>query len=108
MKAMLSIKPEYVERIMSGEKRYEFRRRTFKRDDVDAIVIYETSPVQMVVGEAEVTGILAADPATLWERTGDKAGISYEDFMDYYRGRTIGYAITPRRDQTVSRSPAVV
>lgn len=31
MKAMLSIKPEYVERILSGEKTYEFRRTIFRR-----------------------------------------------------------------------------
>ena len=39
MKAILSIRPEYVDRILSGEKKYEFRKRIFKREDVDTIVI---------------------------------------------------------------------
>lgn len=43
MKAMLSIKPEYVDRILKGEKTYEFRRRIFRRHDVDTIVIYSSS-----------------------------------------------------------------
>ena len=40
MKALLSIKSEFVKRILSGEKKYEYRRRVFARDDVEAIVIY--------------------------------------------------------------------
>lgn len=35
MKILLSIKPQYVEKIISGEKRYEFRKKEFKRRDID-------------------------------------------------------------------------
>ena len=48
---LLSIKPEYVEKILKGEKRYEFRRKLCQKE-VDKIYIYETSPVKKVVGEA--------------------------------------------------------
>ncbi len=37
VKALLSVKPEYAEKILSGEKIYEFRRRIFKRKDVDIL-----------------------------------------------------------------------
>lgn len=93
MKAMLSIKPEYVEKILSGEKRYEFRRRVFKRMDVDTIVIYSTSPQQRVVAEVDVVGILESDPIDIWKKTRDKAGISYKAFMAYFDGVDIAYAI---------------
>ena len=34
MKIVLSIKPEYAEKIFSGSKKYEFRRMIFKAPDV--------------------------------------------------------------------------
>lgn len=93
MKAMLSIKPEYVEKILSGEKRYEFRRRVFKRMDVDTIVIYSTSPQQRIVAEVGVVDILESDPIDIWKKTHDKAGISYKAFMAYFDGVNVAYAI---------------
>lgn len=62
MKAMLSIKPEYVRRILAGEKTYEFRKRIFSRRDVDTIIIYTTSPICQVLAEARITGILQDTP----------------------------------------------
>lgn len=93
MKAMLSIKPEYVARILSGEKTYEYRRRIFKRRDVDTLVIYETSPSRAVVAEASITGIIAESPEDLWERTHENAGIDRDRFMAYFKGRDVAYAI---------------
>lgn len=69
MKAMLSIKPEYVRRILAGEKTYEFRKRIFSRRDVDTIIIYTTRPVCQVLAEARITGILQDTPQGLWNRT---------------------------------------
>lgn len=93
MKAMLSIKPEYVDRILSGEKTYEFRRRIFKRRDVDTIVIYATSPRCAVVAEAGIARIIAEKPEDLWTRTHKHGGISKDRFMAYFRGRDVAYAI---------------
>lgn len=42
-KILLSIKPEYVEKIIKGEKLFEFRRTVPKRK-VDVVVIYSTFP----------------------------------------------------------------
>ena len=35
MKVLLSIKPEYVDKIFSGEKRYEYRKSMFKNKNID-------------------------------------------------------------------------
>jgi hypothetical protein len=53
---LLSIKPEFVEKIFSGLKKYEFRRVIFKSKSVSRVVIYASSPVQRVVGEFAVGG----------------------------------------------------
>lgn len=93
MKALLSIKPEYVDRILSGEKKFEFRRRIFKRPDIDTIVIYATLPVGKVVAEVGIAGVMESTPEDIWERTHEEGGISEARFMDYFRGRDMAYAI---------------
>lgn len=84
---MLSINPEYVERIMCGEKKYEFRKNLCRRK-VDKIIIYSTSPVMKVVGEAEVEEVLVDEPRKIWEITKKHSGINQDFFYEYYDGRT--------------------
>lgn len=90
---MLSIKPEYVRRILAGEKTYEFRRRIFTRQDVDTIIIYTTSPVCRILAEAHITRILQDTPQGLWDRTHRHGGISRDKFMRYFQDRDTAYAI---------------
>lgn len=83
---LLSINPQYVERIMCGEKKYEFRKSVCKRN-VDKIVIYSTSPVMKVVGEAEVEEVLVDEPTKIWNVTEEYSGVEREFFDEYYEGR---------------------
>ncbi|MFV0505050.1 MAG: ASCH domain-containing protein [Lachnospirales bacterium] len=55
---LLSINPEHVENIFNGTKKYEYRKTNFKRNDIDKIIIYSTTPIKKVVGEVEVLNIL--------------------------------------------------
>jgi predicted transcriptional regulator len=93
MRVLLSIKPEYAEKILSGEKRFEFRKSAFKNKSVKTVVIYATKPVGKVVGEFEVDQIIAGCPMDLWRQTIDFSGIKKSFFMEYFSGRDIGYAI---------------
>ena len=54
---LLSIKPEYVNKIVAGKKKYEFRK-FHCREDVDTIVIYATAPVKQVIGEVSIISII--------------------------------------------------
>ena len=83
---LLSINPQYVERIMCGEKKYEFRKNVCKRN-VDKTVIYSTSPVMKVVGEAEVEEVLVDEPKKIWNVTEEYSGVEREFFDEYYEGR---------------------
>jgi len=58
MKVLLSIKPEYAEKILSGEKKYEYRRAIFKDQSVNKIIIYASSPIQKVIGEFDIECII--------------------------------------------------
>lgn len=90
---LLSIKPEYVERILNGTKRFEYRRKYPKRNS-RYIVIYESSPVMKIVAVARTERILAESPSYLWERTHEYAGIEKEKFTKYFLGKDVGYAFT--------------
>lgn len=83
---LLPIHPDYVKNIFNGTKRYEFRKRICKKP-VDRILIYSTSPVMKVMGEAEIEDILVDTPEIIWERTKEKAGIDKRFFDRYYAGR---------------------
>ena len=88
---LLSIKPEYVERIFNGSKKFEFRKH-LPQKKVDRIIVYATDPVQRVVGEIAVLGTLAMKPSPLWEATKTVAGISRAKYRAYFRGCTAAYA----------------
>lgn len=83
---LLSIHPKHVENIFNGTKQYEFRKVACQKS-VDKIIIYSTSPVMKVVGEAEVEQVLCDEPKALWEKTKDFSGIEENFFFDYYKGR---------------------
>ena len=69
MKVLLSIKPEFVERIFDGSKKYEYRKMLFKRNDINVVVIYASAPVKRVVGEFRIKDIFSESVDVLWERT---------------------------------------
>ncbi|MGJ0515138.1 MAG: ASCH domain-containing protein [Methylomicrobium sp.] len=92
MIALFSIKPEYVEKIFSGEKLYEYRKAIFK-SNVKKIVIYCTKPVGMIVGEFEVEDILEDCPKSIWKKTKDHSGVTRSFYDEYFSGREKGYAI---------------
>lgn len=90
---LLSIKPEFVNRIFDGSKHFEFRRKIFKNRSVTRIVVYATAPVSKVVGEFEIDGIIETEIPKLWKQTKKNSGIQKKFFDAYFSGLDTGYAI---------------
>lgn len=93
MRVLLSIKPEYVEKIFSGEKIFEFRKTLFKRKGIKTVVIYATMPIGEVVGEFTIDSILEDNPYNIWLKTKEFAGITKAYFDDYYKEKDRAVAI---------------
>lgn len=93
MKVLLSIKPEFATEIFKGNKKYEYRKKIFKRQDIKSVIVYATSPVSKVIGEFEIEEILHSNIQSLWNETKDFAGISRDFFFSYFHERDSGYAI---------------
>ena len=90
-KMLLSINPEHVENIMNGNKKFEFRKVRC-RPDVDKIIIYATSPIMKVVGEADVIDVIVDFPEQVWELTSAFAGVSKTFYDKYYQDKEIAVA----------------
>lgn len=104
MKVLLSIKPEFAEKIFNGTKKYEFRRSVFKNRNVKTVVVYASSPVQRVIGEFEIDTILKDDLNQLWDATKDYSGITENFFFEYFNNKEIGYAIKIKRPKRYKES----
>lgn len=92
MKALLlSIKPEYVKKILQGNKKYEYRKR-LARHDIHVIYIYSTAPDMKVVASVQVISRLAASPTVLWEKTKAASGITRAKYRSYFQGCKTAYA----------------
>lgn len=92
MKVLLSIKPEFAEKIFDGSKQFEFRRTIFK-EAVKTVLVYASSPTRLVIGEFEVEKILSDTPEKLWQQTREFAGIDEHYFYRYFADKAIGHAI---------------
>lgn len=103
MKVLLSIKPEYAEKIFNGTKKYEFRRSVFKKTGVKIVVVYASSPVKKVIGEFEIETILNDELNKLWHQTKDFSGISSDFFFEYFRNKENGFAIKIKKAKKYKR-----
>lgn len=97
MKVILSIKPEFADKIFDGSKKYEFRRRIYKNKSIKKIIVYASAPISKVIGEFEIESILYEDLARLWMVTHEYSGISEGYYYDYFKGKEMGYAIVIKK-----------
>jgi len=93
MRVLLSIKPQYANKIFEGSKRFEFRKAIHKNPNVKVVVVYATKPVGKVIGEFTVSDVHSDSPRRLWRKTKSAAGITERFFTEYFAGREIGFAI---------------
>jgi predicted transcriptional regulator len=81
---ILPIKPEFADKILSGEKKYEYRKKLCKKE-INKIYIYSTAPVKMIIGEAEVVNKISMDKENLWRETQRYAGITKKFYDQYFK-----------------------
>ena len=93
MKVVLSIKPQFANKIFDGTKKFEFRKAIFKNQNVTSVLVYASSPVQKVIGEFEIGEIFNFDLKTLWDKTKEYSGITEDYFYEYFENREQGFAI---------------
>lgn len=81
---LLSIKPEFAEKIFSGRKTIELRKSAPKVKKGDLIIIYSTNPVKAVIGICKVSDIIRLSPKKMWQSYKLQLGIDKKRFDAYY------------------------
>lgn len=84
--AIISIRPNYAKSIVAGTKTVELRRRIPPLDVGARLWIYATRPVAAVIAYVMVDNFFRGSPDTAWKIYSDRAGISREDFDQYFDG----------------------
>lgn len=88
----MSIQPQFVERIATGEKTFEYRKAVFKQE-VDKVVVYASKPVGRVVGEFTIKQIRQNTPEQIWNETRFASGITETFFFEYFQNKEKAFAI---------------
>lgn len=80
---VLSIGPEYANKIVAGTKSVELRRKFSKRWIGCRTVLYATSPEKRLVGEARIANVISSDPDRIWNTFSGELGCSRLEFDNY-------------------------
>jgi len=89
---MISIHSKYVQKIFTGQKRYEYRRVIPTRLLRPIILLYETSPVSKIIGYIIYDKIIKAHPKHMWKLTQSESGITLKEFAKYFQNTNVSYA----------------
>lgn len=91
--ALISIRPHFVDKILSGEKRLEFRR-SWATKPVDVLIIYSSAPIQRIVAKVNIVRVTEGSPTALWALAKEKGGgVTRQLIYDYFAGKKSGFAI---------------
>ena len=91
---LMSIKPTYVDMLVSGCKTVEIRKRAVRAPAGARIWIYATSPRQQVVAFARLEAVAMEAPDQIWHAFGDRAGIDRGEFDAYVGEAEVVAALT--------------
>ncbi|WEJ74635.1 ASCH domain-containing protein [Pseudomonas sp. PSE14] len=91
--AIISIKPQHVENILSGRKTVELRVRGMNLPEGSTLWIYSTLPVGKIKISTEIDFIEVLPPKEIWKKYGKNICISKEEFDDYTKTREAVAAI---------------
>lgn len=91
---IISIKPEYALKIVSGEKTIELRRR-FPVEGIQGgiALIYASSPLKEIIGYAVIESVQELAIDKLWKRCGKQACVKKDFFYSYFEGVETGFAL---------------
>ncbi len=102
---VFSIKPDYCDKIVSGVKTVELRRRfPMSMPKGTTALIYATSPTRAMLGIAEIGEVHRRTPEEIWETFAERACIARKDFDSYFDGVEHGFAIELKRARRLRRA----
>lgn len=89
MDVIISVRPEYVQRIIAGEKSIEIRTKRPNLNPGDTIWIYEKLPTGHISVRTRVECLETLAPQSAWRKHRSQIGISYGEYQNYVNGREL-------------------
>ncbi|MBN2532307.1 MAG: ASCH domain-containing protein [Spirochaetales bacterium] len=90
---LMSIKPGYVEKILSGIKTIEIRRKFSSKWIGNKVVLYASNPLCALIGEALISKVSSGQPNEVWNQFSEQIGCTREEFNKYTEFTEKIYAI---------------
>ncbi len=90
---LMSILPKWFYQIISGEKKWEYRRILIKAQPESRIIFYASKSVHAIVGEAKIDRIIQGPVEYLIEQTINESQEKLEDLRKSFAGKKFGCAI---------------
>lgn len=90
---ILSIKPRFLDLILTGLKTVELRKASTKIEPGTTILLYATSPRCEIVGSAQVDFRALLSKEDIWMKYSRMAGVTRIDFESYYADAPTGVVL---------------
>lgn len=90
---LLSVRSPHVERLLSGAKTVEFRRRPWRVPDGTIVLLYRSRDHRAIVGSLIVESTAVGSPSATWGSHGARSGLTRREYQDYFAGAAVAVAI---------------
>jgi len=90
---LISVRSEYVNKMLSGKKTVELRRRQVHVTPGTRMWIYSKAPQASILARATVDSVVIASPASIWRKYRTRLGVTYQEFRAYFGSLELGCAI---------------
>jgi predicted transcriptional regulator/N-acetylglutamate synthase-like GNAT family acetyltransferase len=83
---IISIKPEYADKIKKRKKKVEIRRKFNKKWEGCFAMLYASNPAQEFFGEARISKVIEGSPKEIWNLFSSDLGVDENKFFHYCSG----------------------
>jgi len=91
---LMSVRSPHIERLLSGTKTVEFRRRPWKVPDGATVLLYESRARRAIVGSLIVESTAVGSRSAMWDTYGARSGLTRREYREYFAGATVAVAIS--------------
>ncbi len=82
---IISVKPKYAKKILSGNKTIELRKCSPQRvSENNYVVLYVTNPIMEIWGIYKIKNILSDEVDLFWNKYNKNLGVSKNEYYSYY------------------------
>lgn len=81
---LISVRAEYVTKMLKGEKTVELRRRSLKVPPGTRVWIYSKAPQGAIKAHAKITAVVTGEPSHLWRKFRSRVGVTQQEFRSYF------------------------